>query len=81
MRIPRDVSGSDLVGLLAQFGYVQTRQRGSHVRLSRKDEAGTHHITIPLNDPLRIGTLNSILTDIARHIELDKQDLIERLFS
>jgi len=34
MRIPRDLSGSDLVRALATLGYTVTRQSGSHLRLT-----------------------------------------------
>ncbi|KAM3103209.1 type II toxin-antitoxin system HicA family toxin [Phormidesmis sp. 146-12] len=30
MRLPRDLSGDDLVKSLTKFGYVVTRQTGSH---------------------------------------------------
>jgi predicted RNA binding protein YcfA (HicA-like mRNA interferase family) len=34
MRLPRDLSGSDLVKALGRLGYRVTRQSGSHIRLS-----------------------------------------------
>ena len=46
MRIPRDLSGEDLIKLLTKFGYQVTRQQGSHVRLTTQME-GEHHLTIP----------------------------------
>ena len=33
-RLPRDVSGQDLVKRLEAFGYVVTRQKGSDLRLT-----------------------------------------------
>ncbi len=41
---------------------------------------GEHHITVPKHKSLKIGTLNSILTDIASHLEIDKPVLIKELF-
>ena len=79
MRLPRDVSGATLVAALAGFGYVLTRQKGSHVRLST-DAQGQHHITIPLHDPLRVGTLNAILKDVAEHAGLTRDEVAETLF-
>lgn len=79
MRLPRDVSGATLVAALAGFGYVLTRQKGSHVRLST-DVHGQHHITIPLHDPLRVGTLNAILKDVAEHAGLTRDEVAETLF-
>jgi hypothetical protein len=39
-----------------------------------------HHVTIPNHNPLRIGTLSNILSDIADHFQLSKKDLLEKLF-
>lgn len=46
MRIPRDISGQDLVKYLKPFGYIITRQTGSHIRLTT-EQNGQHHITFP----------------------------------
>ncbi len=79
MRLPRDLSGADLAQALKQFGYRITRQTGSHLRLTTS-EHGEHHLTIPDHDPLRIGTLSSILADIAAHFELSRDEVVRRLF-
>jgi hypothetical protein len=41
MRIPRDISGADLVKLPQKFGYENTRQTGSHMRLTTQQN-GEH---------------------------------------
>jgi predicted RNA binding protein YcfA (HicA-like mRNA interferase family) len=46
MRIPRDLSGADLVKRLGRFDYEVTRQTGSHLRLTSATH-GEHHLTIP----------------------------------
>ncbi len=79
MRIPRDVGGDELAKLLKQYGYEVTRQVGSHMRLTTK-QAGEHHVTIPQHKPLRIGTLNSILRDVAEHLQISRDELAESLF-
>jgi predicted RNA binding protein YcfA (HicA-like mRNA interferase family) len=79
MKIPRDISGSKLIQLLARFGYETTRQTGSHVRLTTQ-ENGQHHVTIPLHDPLKLGTLNSILRNVAEHLGLPKDEFLEKIF-
>ncbi|MFH1266827.1 MAG: type II toxin-antitoxin system HicA family toxin [Planctomycetota bacterium] len=79
MRLPRDLSGRELAAALRRLGYEVTRQTGSHMRLTRSD-AGEHHITIPDNDPLKIGTLSSILRDVAAQTGLARDELLERLF-
>lgn len=79
MRIPRDLSGDDLVRLLAAFGYVVTRQTDSHLRLTTATN-GEHHVTIPRHRALRLGTLSGILSDVAMHLGMARDDLLARLF-
>ena len=79
MRLPRNLSGDDLIAALAKLGYRPTRQRGSHVRLTT-DQNGQHDITVPRHDPLRIGTLAAILRDVAAHFGITRDELFERLF-
>ncbi|MDP2195399.1 MAG: type II toxin-antitoxin system HicA family toxin [Rhodocyclaceae bacterium] len=78
MKLPRDLSGPDLIRLLAKLGYAVTRQAGSHVRLTTQ-EHGEHHVTIPNHDPLKIGTLASILAAVAAHHGISRDELLIRL--
>jgi len=76
MRLPRDISGAELIQILGRFGYHNIRQTGSHVRLMRiYGEQQEHHITIPLHKNLRLGTLNSILQDVSARSGVDKEDI------
>lgn len=79
MKLPREISGKELSKLLEKYGYGITRQTGSHIRLTTALH-GEHHITIPAHKYLKIGTLSSILNDIAIHFKIDKSDLIKELF-
>jgi predicted RNA binding protein YcfA (HicA-like mRNA interferase family) len=79
MKIPRDLTGRELIKKLRILGYDQTRQVGSHIRLTTLQN-GTHHITIPNHDPLKLGTLSSILSEVAAHFNLSKDELIDKLF-
>jgi len=79
MRMPRSVSGKQLVKLLGQVGYQVTRQTGSHIRLTCS-EPNQHHITIPNHDSIRIGTLSAIVLDVANNLGVPKDDLIGKLF-
>lgn len=79
MRIPRGISGAELITALGRVGYQVTRQTGSHVRLTRT-AGGEHHITVPDHRQIKIGTLNSILRDVADHLGMERGELIERLF-
>jgi predicted RNA binding protein YcfA (HicA-like mRNA interferase family) len=80
MRLPRNISGGELARLLVRYGYKMTRQTGSHIRLTTHLE-GEHHLTIPMHAELRLGTLNSILQEVARHFKKDKNDLVQELWS
>ena len=79
MRLPRDISGVRLAQLLGRYGYRATRQTGSHMRLTT-DTKGEHHITIPVHDALRVGTLAGILTDVAEHLAMSRDALADGLF-
>lgn len=79
MKLPRDLAGAELARALGRVGYRVTRQTGSHVRLTT-DLPTQHHLTIPAHDPLKIGTLAAILADVARHLELERDELLRRLF-
>ena len=79
MRLPRDLSSTELIQSLKILGYRATRQTGSHIRLTTEQQ-GEHHITIPQHNPLRIGTLSAILGDIAEHFELSRDAIAKKLF-
>ena len=79
MKIPRDLSGKKLIAKLEKLGYRVTRQTGSHVRLSIRLDEGEKHVTIPRHSPLRIGTLNSILTEVTLHLKLPREELIKKI--
>jgi len=77
MKTPRNLSAQNLIKILSKYGYETTRQKGSHIRLTRNSAEGEHHITIPNHDPLRLGTLSSILNDVSEHLKIDKEDFFK----
>ncbi len=79
MRLPRDLSGAQLVRALGKLNYTPTRQTGSHVRLTCASPA-QHHVTVPLHDPLRIGTLAAVLAAVADAHDFTRDELLQRLF-
>jgi predicted RNA binding protein YcfA (HicA-like mRNA interferase family) len=79
MRLPRDINAIELIKLLKAFGYQITRQKGSHIRITTT-ENGEHHITIPNHNPIKLGTLSSILSEVAAHFKLSKEDAANKLF-
>ena len=81
MKVPRDLRGSDLVRALSTFGYVTVRQTGSHIRLRSAYTGTEHQITVPNHNPIKLGSVNGILGDIAGYLKISKQELIDRLFA
>lgn len=80
MKLPRDLSCNQLIKALAMLGYEVDHQTGSHIRLTTQRN-GEHHVTIPAHKPLKIGTLNAILRDVAAHASLSRDQLLGTLFS
>jgi predicted RNA binding protein YcfA (HicA-like mRNA interferase family) len=79
VRLPRDLSGRELARALRRYGYEVTREVGSHMRLTTQ-QGGEHHVTIPNHANLRVGTLASILADVAGHLGIERSALASALF-
>ena len=80
MKLPRDLSSRELIKVLLKLGYTETRQKGSHIRLTGTLNNSTHHITIPNHDPIKLGTLNSILNDLSENLKISKEELLSNYF-
>jgi len=78
MKSPRAVPADRLIRALKRLGYEVVRQKGSHVRL-RSEGPPAHTITVPLHNPLKTGTLNSILSEVARMRSIQIESIIELL--
>ena len=78
MKTPRDLSGAELAKALRKLGYAITRQSGSHLRVTTQ-EGGEHHEVIPNHSPIKIGTLKSILRNVAAHHRIAISELLELL--
>lgn len=78
MKLPRGVSGERLVRALEQLGYAKIRQKGSHIRLFHQT-ATVHSVSVPLHDPLKIGTFHGILIEVAQAQSLSVQDILDLL--
>lgn len=80
MKIPRDVSGWELIKVLSVFGYEPVSQNGSHIKVTTTKN-GQHHIAVPNHNPVKIGTLSGILSDVASHFGLTEDEVVRKLFS
>ena len=79
MKIPRDLSGYDLVQVLCrEWGYRVVHQEGSHVVLETDDPAH-QRLAVPAHKHLRLGTLNAILRAVANHKGVERTSIIESL--
>lgn len=78
MKTPRDLTGVELAKALKVLGYNITRQNGSHIRVTTLHN-GEHHEVVPNHSPIKIGTLRSILRNIAQHHQISTAELMERL--
>jgi predicted RNA binding protein YcfA (HicA-like mRNA interferase family) len=78
MKTPRDLGGLELAKALRKMGYVVTRQSGSHLRVTTQ-AGGEHHEVVPNHSPIKIGTLKSILRNVAAHHRMTMPEVLERL--
>jgi predicted RNA binding protein YcfA (HicA-like mRNA interferase family) len=78
VKLPRGVSGDRLIRALEQLGYAKVRQKGSHVRLFHAT-APSHSISVPLHDPLKMGTFHGILAEVAQAQSVSIQDILDLL--
>ena len=65
MNLPRDFSGARLIKALSKQEHVPIRQAGS--------------LTVPLHDPLRSGTLAALVSDVAAHHGLTREEVLSIL--
>ena len=76
MKLPRDLSGRELVKILCKhWEYTQVNQEGSHIIL-QTETPSRHRIPVPDHNPIRLGTLNSILRLVARHKGVEKESIL-----
>jgi predicted RNA binding protein YcfA (HicA-like mRNA interferase family) len=71
----RVLSGKEVVKIIERYCFAQTRSVGSHVRMTCKINGETFHITIPLHNELKRGTLSDIVSELERCVsreELEK---------
>ncbi len=79
MKVPRDLSGAQLVKVLCRDWHDRVMdQEGSHIIL--QTDLPTHQrLSVPNHNPLRVGTLNSIVRVIAGHKGVERQQLLDAL--
>ncbi len=78
MKTPRDLSGHELAKALRKLGYTVTRQSGSHLRVTTQ-QGGEHHEVVPNHSPIKLGTLKSMLRNVAQHHRMSVPELMKML--
>lgn len=71
----RRVSGKRAIRALERLGFVQIRQRGSHVTLKKQTPQGNIGCVVPLHRELAIGTLGNIL----RQAQITRDEFMAKL--
>lgn len=69
------VSGKRVVAALKKAGFIEVRQKGSHMALRKTTPEKTHKVIVPLHRELAKGTL----LDIIHQAGLTKGDLLKLL--
>ena len=69
------LSGKELVTALKKAGFVEVRQKGSHVSMQKITLDKTYKTVVPLHKELAKGTL----LDILHQTEMSRDDLFEIL--
>ncbi len=57
----RILSGKQVCDILEKHGFIQVRQRGSHIVMQKRLPDTTITVPVPNHAELRIGTLQSII--------------------
>jgi len=79
MKLPRDLSGKELVaGLCRRWDYHVVHQVGSHVLLAT-DTPGHQRISIPTHKHLAVGTLGNILRAVAEHKGVSRDAILSSI--
>jgi predicted RNA binding protein YcfA (HicA-like mRNA interferase family) len=69
----RIISGGEVVKILERYGFVTIRSKGSHMRLTlNTKDKGDFHISIPLHDELKRGTLHGIVSELEKYVSLER---------
>jgi len=71
----RRVSGQEAIHALERLGFVQVRQRGSHVVMKKTTPEGSIGCVVPLHRELAVGTLRGIL----RQAQVTPDEFMEQL--
>ena len=79
MKLPRNLDGESLARHLEKrWKYERIHQVGSHIIL-QTEAPSRHRIAIPAHNPLRIGTLNAIISAVAAHKSVSRESVLIKI--
>ena len=67
------LSGREIIRALERLGFVQARQRGSHVVMKKSTPGGSIGCVVPMHSEVAMGTLRSIL----KQARISKEEFIK----
>jgi len=76
---PKRLSGSDIIQIFKQFGFVIENQKGSHVKLVRFEHDGKQVLLISKHKELKTGAVVGIFRQASRYIS--ESELLEHFYS
>lgn len=63
------ISGERLIRALKRVGFIELRQKGSHVSLERRSGEKTYRTVVPMHNVIAKGTLSDILKQAGLTVE------------
>ncbi|KXS43401.1 MAG: hypothetical protein AWU59_1143 [Methanolobus sp. T82-4] len=69
------LSAHEVIKVLGSAGFQVVSQKGSHIKMKKKDKYGTSVVIIPNHDEIATGTLRSII----RQSKLTSEEFISLL--
>jgi predicted RNA binding protein YcfA (HicA-like mRNA interferase family) len=67
------LSGKEIITILRRFGFEETSQKGSHVKLVRVLSSGERQVlTVPTHNELDTGTCRAILRQASRYVSIEE---------
>lgn len=64
----KNLGAADIISALTVFGFEQTSQRGSHIKLVRQTSIQKQVLIIPNHNQLSKGTIKAILDQASRFV-------------
>lgn len=74
-KLPRDLSGLQIIKILSRLGFRFLRQRGSHVILEKIEGSLRWGCVVPLHKEVKVGTLKGIL----KQARVSEEEFLEQL--